>query len=79
MRVIAVGLSGFIVFWMLCNLTQLALLGVERIDLYPAPTLAAWYFRWLLTMATAVVLASVPTVLLMALFWRILPRPRSQL
>lgn len=69
MRVIVVGLSGLIVFWMLCNLAQLALLGVERVDLYPAPTLAPWYVRWLLTMAAAVVLTAIPAGLLMGLLW----------
>ncbi len=74
MRAILVGASGFLVFWVLYSIAQRALLGPDRFDFYPTPTLTIWYARWLLTMATAALLAAIPTGLLMWGMWRVLAR-----
>lgn len=74
MRVVVVGVCGLLIFWVLWNLAQLALLGPDRIDLYPTPRLTIGYLRWLLTMIAAAVLAALPAGLLMWAIWWALSR-----
>lgn len=74
MRVIAAGFVGLLAFWVCWDLAQIVILGPDRLDLYPAPTLAGWYFRWLLEMACGMTIAAILAGLLMRATWRLLTR-----
>ena len=72
MRAVLVSLLGVFVFFLVWPVAQLVVLGADRVDIeyFPPPSISTRYARWLL----AVLLAALPTGLLMRKMWRLMSR-----
>ncbi len=72
MRAVLVSLLGLFVFFLIWPITQLVVVGSDRVDIeyFPPPSISTGYGQWLF----AVLIAAIPTALLMRRLWQLMSR-----